>query len=176
MSRKVIARVLVAGVLVMAPVVAWGAGSGTGTVTVNCVVDEFFEFPAGMTVNLPHITAISQTKTQTATFTCYMNHANATHIDVTAGGDGFNGTLTGPGGKTLTTMYGIEGTGIQGGSQDPAGTAPQTPANLFLKAYNVVAAAGPIQIKLTVEATSDADPTKIPTGTYTCDIVLTASW
>jgi len=160
--------------LAMVPVAAWGAASN-GTVNVSCTVEKFFQWPGAMTVTVPNITGVSQTKTQTETFTCYMNHADATAITITAA-DAKNGVLTEAGNKTLTTAYGLEGAGVQVGDRDAAGTAPNTAAAFLAKSYDVVAAVGSIELKLTGSATSDADPANVPNGAYTCGITLTATF
>lgn len=178
MFKTRICPVLAVLVLAMAPVAAWGAGTGVGNVTVSCTVDEFFEWPAAMTVTVPNITATSQTHSSTATFTCKMNHANATAITIAAAADTKNGVLTETGGKTLTTTYGIDGTGILLANRDgvDGSDAVLAPGAFFAKSYNVIAAAGDIEVKLTVTAASGANAANLPKGAYTCGIVLTATW
>lgn len=175
---------LVLSVLVVAvvPVAAWGAGSSQGTVSITAHVDDFFEWPAAITIAAAdfggNFNGTSQTKTATAAFTCNTNLAALTAVSIQPAAGAHAGVLTDGAAHTLTTSYQLRGdVTVPDAAYKAAGAAGgeffETPGN----AYTVdMTATGAKNFTFMVQAVTPANAANAPSGDYTCTVTLTATW
>lgn len=162
-------------VLAAMPVVAFGAGSSAGNVSITATVVEFFEWPtmAIVAADFGNFTGVSQTKTATLNITANTNVAGAVAIQPSDGGDGKGGVLTGPSSKTLTTEYNLTGDVTDGdGANYLTAAAFITDPHTYAMATGV----GSKSLSLKVRATTAAAAADAPAANYTCTVTLTATW
>ncbi|MFI5380323.1 MAG: hypothetical protein ACHRHE_13570 [Tepidisphaerales bacterium] len=160
------------------PLIGWGGSAGT-TVTLNAQVDSFTEWDAtthlidttdwsagSITSSLP-ITS----KLPVATYALYTNQT----VTLTPTGGTNSGVLTN-GTQHLKTEYMLTGTGLALADVDykvaGAGAGQFFNANTYTVTHS--AGVGSYQVILNARASSPAGA--VDSGTYSCTVVLTASW
>jgi hypothetical protein len=174
MSRKGLLSLLAAACM-MLPAVVRG-GTSTDTVTVNGTVAAFAEWSAATnTINIATpISSVSVAQTGSVNLTLY---ANAT-TSISAAGGTHAGILTN-GAYTLTTKYKLTGVGLA--APDAAyKLADSANAGEFFHSGNTYAIdyqAGTGSYAVTLSVQMSAPPGAAPeSGSYSCDVVLTATF
>ena len=167
--------VLLVACLLFAPM-ALAGGSGTNTtVTVNATVDQFFEWrDSDPSITLANFTAVAQTKGSTVLLTVW---TNVGAIITPSTSDGKSGVLTSTGSDTLTTEYKMTGTDL-GATADVAWKSSGVGGTFITgNTYTVQQVDGNGVYTMTVNAQATTSAAKAnDAGSYTCQVVLTATW